>query len=218
MIPQLHFLLFCFEMPSITIKSSLCQTLGPSQAVSFYSSPSDTLQLAHPTRLGEYRAWLSLSEQIWVIRGEQAGVLCIFWRGGVAVVSLKNCCCIYYRRDHISSDKVWFTDKMFPSCLSSYFFFLLSARLLFFLKFAIHKIKRKATVQNVAGIKGQRSHLPDPDSPSPAPSFCLQHCWADRGSSYFPPLFPHWHCQSLRMPPKEDRFFPSAHFHKKHDK
>lgn len=58
MIPQLHFLLllFCFETPSITIKSSLCQILGPNQAVSFYSSPcktgfSNTLGLTLPFNL-----------------------------------------------------------------------------------------------------------------------------------------------------------------------
>lgn len=103
--------------------------------------------------------------------------------------------------------------------LSSSFSFCLSFIIIIFFNFATHKIKGKGTPQNTYGIKGQRFCLFSASSPSPSLAFCLQLLAVLTGvclASFH--SFSHWHWKRLQMPPKEDRIFPSAHFHKKHNK
>lgn len=119
-----------------------------------------------------------------------------------AVFSLKNPCYMLSNKSH-SLDKVWFTNKLFHSFLS---FFTFS--LLFIFYFAIHKIKEKATPQNIHGIKGQRFCLSLPTLSFP----CFPACCTDRGSPFFPDFFFLPALEKLENAPRRRQNFPFSSF------
>lgn len=197
MIPQLHFLCFCLQTSSTTINSSLCQTLGPRKAVSFYFLP---LQTVPPTRWDSriLSIWREHSRRFkpkrklrWGVRGIQAGILCWFFFWGVAVVSLTNPCYICCLGHHIHQTRSGLRIKCFSVFLSflSVFHYLLLFSVFCFFNFAIHKTKVKGTPQNTDGVKGQRSCFFHPSSPFPILSFCLQQLAVLTGLPCFPLLF-----------------------------